>query len=225
MQPAPPPALPVMDLGHRGDFDEPALARMVRKSPTERLRHHEGWRALLTRRRTVNVFTEEIVKRLAAEQVEYLIVGGVSAVLLGATITTRDLDICYRRTPENAARLARALAPLAPRPRGFPDGLPFPFDATTIVNGCNFTLTLGDEDVDLLGEMSAVGNYEQVIATAEEIDLAGIRVKLLSLEHLIATKTAANRPKDLAVLPELHRLLQWRHQASRDPDGVNNPET
>lgn len=162
----------------------------------------------------MNVFTEEIVKRLAAEGVEYLIVGGVSAVLQGSTITTRDLDICYRRTPGNAKRLARALAPLKPRARGFPPDLPFIFDETTIINGCNFTLTIGDEDIDLLGEMSAIGNYDQIIDTAEEIDLDGIRVKLLSLEHLIATKTAANRPKDLAVLPELQRLLEWRNKAS-----------
>lgn len=162
----------------------------------------------------MNVFTEEIVKRLAAEGVEYVIVGGVSAVLQGATITTRDLDICYRRTPANTARLARALAPLHPRARGFPPDLPFIFDETTILNGCNFTLTIGDEDIDLLGEMSAIGNYDRIIDAAEEFDIDGIRVKLLSLEHLIATKTAANRPKDLAVLPELKRLLEWRKQSS-----------
>lgn len=204
---------PVYDLGHRGDFDEPMLQRMLAKSPLERLQHHERWRVLLTKRPSVTPFIENLCRLLSAHGVEFLIVGGVSAVLQGATIVTRDLDLCYRRTPENAQRIARALAPLKPRARGFPPELPFPFDQSTILNGCNFTLVIEDEDVGLLGEVSAIGHYDQVVGAAIEVDLGGVGVKLLSLEHLIATKTAANRPKDLAVLPELRRLVELRGKA------------
>jgi hypothetical protein len=49
----------------------------------------------------VQRFFEEVVGRLTQAQVEYVVVGGVSAVLQGAPIVTVDLDICYRRSREN----------------------------------------------------------------------------------------------------------------------------
>jgi hypothetical protein len=32
------------DLGHRGDVDRTQIAALLRLTPTERLRRHEGWR-------------------------------------------------------------------------------------------------------------------------------------------------------------------------------------
>ncbi|MBK8999269.1 MAG: hypothetical protein IPM35_26415 [Myxococcales bacterium] len=40
-------------------------------------------------------FVEQVIARLVDEQVEFLVVSGVSAVLQGAPIVTQDLDICY----------------------------------------------------------------------------------------------------------------------------------
>jgi hypothetical protein len=59
----------------------------------------------------VQHFVREVIERLARAQVEFVVVGGVSAVLQGVPITTVDLDICYRRTPQNIGRLVAALAP------------------------------------------------------------------------------------------------------------------
>ncbi len=155
---------------------------------------------------------DDIVKRLADGNVEYVIVGGVSAILQGAAVNTLDLDLCYRRTPVNIARLVSALAPLSPRARGLPEGLPFVFDERTIQLGSNFTLDIGEEDLDLLGEMSAIGGYEEIIGTADDMSVNGISVKVLSLEQLIATKEAAGRAKDLLVLPSLRHALELKRQ-------------
>jgi hypothetical protein len=35
---------PAADLGHRGDVDRPRIEALLRLTPTERLRKHEGWR-------------------------------------------------------------------------------------------------------------------------------------------------------------------------------------
>lgn len=155
-------------------------------------------------------FAKEIISRLAQAQVEFVVVGGVSAVLQGVPITTIDLDVCYRRTPGNIARLVTALVPLRPRPRGFPPDLPFVLDEHTIQLGCNFTLEVGDEDLDLVGEMSAIGGYEQIIDETEEMTVAGVKVKVLKLAQLIRTKEAAGRAKDLAVLPVLKASLELK---------------
>jgi hypothetical protein len=158
---------------------------------------------------------------LARNQVEFVIVGGISAVLNGVPIVTVDLDVCYRRTTENLRRLVAALAELHPRPRGFPAELPFSFDERTLLLGTNFTFSIGDEELDLLGEMSAIGGYEQIIGQSEEMEVAGHRVKVLSLAQLIATKEAAGRPKDKAVLPLIKATLDTQRQRTKpsyEPD-------
>lgn len=35
---------PATDLGHRGEVDRPQIEALLRLTPTERLRKHEGWR-------------------------------------------------------------------------------------------------------------------------------------------------------------------------------------
>jgi len=208
---------PIYDLGHRGDVDYTLIDKMLRMTPTERLRHHEGWRGLLKGGRMLPNFVEDIVGRLQDAGVEFIVVGGVSAILQGAAITTRDLDICYRRTPDNILRLVAALKPLHPRPRGFPTDLPFVFDERTIQLGSNFTLEIGPESLDLLGEMSDIGGFEQVMGGALDAPIGHRTVKTLSLEQLIATKTAAGRTKDLAVLPELKATLERKRQQGNIP--------
>jgi predicted nucleotidyltransferase len=165
-------------------------------------------------------FVKDMILRLADAHVEFVVVGGVSAVLQGAPITTADLDVCYRRTPENIAQLARVLAPLNPRMRGFPPDLPFVFDERSIQLGSNFTLEIGDESFDLLGVMSAIGGYEDVVGQALDLELDGHRVKVLSLEQLIATKTAAGRPKDLAVIPVLRATLELQQNQDKSDDAA-----
>jgi hypothetical protein len=208
---------PIYDLGHRGEVDYTLIDKMLRMTPTERLHHHERWRGLLKRGRMLPNFVADMVGRLQDAGVEFIVVGGVSAILQGATVNTMDLDICYRRTPENIRRLVAALAPLNPRPRGFPPDLPFIFDERTVQLGSNFTLEIGPESLDLLGEMSAIGGYEQVIGGALDTQVGSRTVKTLSLEQLIATKTAAGRTKDLAVIPELQAALERKRQQGNNP--------
>jgi hypothetical protein len=68
----------------------------------------------------VQNLTERVVSALSSGKVEFIVVGGVSAVLQGAPIVTRDLDLCYRRTSDNLRRLAEALSPFQLRLRGLP---------------------------------------------------------------------------------------------------------
>src|SRR5678816_4272319 len=53
-----------------------------------------------------------LLVRLCEAGVEFIIVGGASAVLQGAPITTNDLDVVHRRTPDNVARLLEVLLQL-----------------------------------------------------------------------------------------------------------------
>lgn len=158
---------------------------------------------------------ENILTRLSGEQVDFVVIGGVAALAHGSALFTFDVDLCYRRTPDNIERLCRALAPLKPRLRGGSADLPFTFDPVTVQAGLNFTLTTDLLDLDLLGEVSGLGEYEAVQAASEALTLYDFPVRVLTLEGLIAAKRAANRPKDREAIIELEALLELR---KRPPD-------
>jgi hypothetical protein len=151
-----------------------------------------------------------LLQSLAAGQVEFIIIGGFAATAHGSARITFDLDVVYRRTPENLSRLERALAPLSPYLRGAPGGLPFHFDVATIERGLNFTLATSAGDLDLLGEAAGGGTYDVLLAHSEVRALLGLECRFVNLETLIRLKRAAGRPKDLEVIAELEALAEER---------------
>lgn len=66
-----------------------------------------------------------LLRTLVQHRVEFILVGGAAATAHGSARLTQDLDIVYRRTVENLARLATGLTPFKPYLRGAPPGLPF----------------------------------------------------------------------------------------------------
>ena len=140
--------------------------------------------------------------------VEYIVVGGVAATVHGSSRLTQDVDICYARTDANLDRVVRALRPLKPYLRGVPRGLPFEWSAATLRNGLNFTLTTTAGDIDLLGEITGGGTYNDMIDHTITVTLFSHDTKCLNLEWLIATKRAAGRPRDLEAIAELEALAE-----------------
>ena len=151
---------------------------------------------------------ERALSALAAAGVRLVIVGGVAIAIHGSSYVTFDIDFCYARDPENLSRLAGALRPHDPRLRGAPAGLPFRLDEGTLRGGLNFTLTTDVGDIDLLGEVTGIGDYAAALAASEEVELFGATFRVLTLDALITSKRAAGRPKDLLVLPELEALRE-----------------
>jgi predicted nucleotidyltransferase len=147
---------------------------------------------------------------LARGGVEFIVVGGVAATIHGSARVTRDLDVVYRRTPENLQRLVAALSPSAPYLRGAPPGLPFRWDEETLRRGLNFTLTTSIGDIDLLGEIAGGGDYEALLPSTAPVEAFGIELRCLTLEKLIQVKRAAGRPKDLEAIAELEALREER---------------
>ncbi|MCZ6793871.1 MAG: hypothetical protein O7J95_09705 [Planctomycetota bacterium] len=80
-----------------------------------------------------------IAEHLERHGVEFMVIGGQAAALLGSPLPTFDVDLCYRRTKDNLQRLAEALQELRPTLRGAPGDLPFRLDAESLALGANFT--------------------------------------------------------------------------------------
>jgi predicted nucleotidyltransferase len=152
---------------------------------------------------------------LSEAKVNFIVVGAYAAVLQGSAQVTQDIDICYERTPENMKRLAAALRPHHPLLRGAPARLPFTLDQKTLAQGMNFTLQTDFGDIDLLGELSGVGQFPALARDVVAMDLGGVKIRVASLDAVIRSKRAAGRAKDLNILPELEALKEL--QAVKDP--------
>lgn len=152
----------------------------------------------------IDLFTA--AQMLAKAGVEFVIIGGIAVRSHGTNYITEDLDICYSRTTENLKKLAEVMAPLKPRPRGFPDELPFVFDWSTLQHGTNFTFRTTLGDIDLLGEVSGVGAYADLLDQSIIVDLDGSPARILSVNALIKAKETAGREKDKAGLQALYAL-------------------
>ena len=135
-------------------------------------------------------------------------IGGVALIARGVQRATEDLDIAYARDRENIARLTTALAPLNPRLRGVPVGLPFTLDEATLRMGLNFTLDTDLGPLDLLGEVPGLGGFDQVATASSELEIAGSRLLVLTLDGLEQAKRAAGRPKDLLDLGYINALRE-----------------
>lgn len=151
---------------------------------------------------------EKLLTLLANNGVQFVIVGGLAITIHGSSYVTFDLDICYARDDDNLTRLVQALKPINPRLRGAPSGIPFRFDEETVRKGLNFTLTTALGDIDLLGEVTGIGDFSAVAAASMMVELFGHDYSVLTLDALIISKRAAGRPKDLQVLPELEALRE-----------------
>jgi len=154
----------------------------------------------------VNGRYRRTLELLSRHGVDFVVVGGVAAVLQGVPLVTFDVDVVHGRTDENVDRLLSALAELDARYRGDPRGLA-PTRETLLGPGHHLLSTaLGP--LDLLGAVAGGLAYEDLARDTVTLDLAGLAVPVLSLPRLIEVKEATGRPKDLAALPTLRATLE-----------------
>jgi hypothetical protein len=76
----------------------------------------------------------------------------------------------------------------------------------------NFTLTTSLAALDLLGEITGGGGYEDLLPATVQLKLFGVACSCLGLRRLIEVKRAAGRPKDLDAIAELESLLEEKEK-------------
>jgi predicted nucleotidyltransferase len=158
----------------------------------------------------------EIYQLLAGAGIEFILVGGGAANLLGSARFTLDVDVVYRRDAANMQKIVDALQPLRPYLRGAPPGLPFELDLRTMRNGLNFTFSTDLGSIDFLGEIAGGGTYEQLLPHAIEKEFYGVRLRCVRVEKLIELKRAAGRPKDLEIIAELEAIRQEQRRIENE---------
>ena len=147
-----------------------------------------------------------ILEVLAKHEVDYIVVGGVCAVLLGAPVTTFDLDIVHSRSARNIEHLNAALEELEASYREHLPRKMMP-DAQALQNTGHHLLLTRYGPLDILGTIGNNDGYEQLIAHCEIINLGQDRIiRILDLETLIRIKEKSARDKDQAMLNILRAM-------------------
>jgi hypothetical protein len=149
----------------------------------------------------------EILATLTRLRVEFIVVGGGAAVLQGAPITTRDLDIVHRRTAENAQRLEAALVALDAIYRHDPRLRP---SASHLIGPGHQLTETSQGPLDCLGTIEDGTTYDDLVPHSDTLEIEGNRVLVLSLERLIEVKRKLSRPKDKLMLLQLEATLKER---------------
>lgn len=155
---------------------------------------------------------EPALGALARGGVDFVVVGGIAAVLHGSSGLTTDLDIMFAATPENLERLGGVLVELEARLRDVERDVPFVADAAVLRRIDVLTLETSAGPLDVLRAPSGAPAYAILRRRAERYDVGGFEVLVASLEDLIAMKQAAGRLKDLAAVEELELILRLRSE-------------
>lgn len=150
---------------------------------------------------------EKLLRVLVDHGVEFVVVGGVAAVLQGAPLMTLDLDIVHRRDPNNVNRLLDALEELGAFYRNMPERRLEPNRSHLMSQGHQLLLTEFGA-LDLLGTIGSGRSYEDLLPLTHELEIEELRVRILSLNALIQVKQEVGQPKDRAVLEILRETLR-----------------
>jgi predicted nucleotidyltransferase len=151
-----------------------------------------------------------LLQRLSEAGIEFVVVGGVAAVLHGSSMVTRDLDVCASLTSENLQKLRDVFRDLHPVHRIGParhSFLEIPAPGASL-NNLYLQTDLGA--LDLLDSIAGIGDFDEVRKSAVEVELFGRKVKVLALEPLIKAKETVGRPKDLLAAMELRAIAVRR---------------
>ena len=149
---------------------------------------------------------DEALELLARHGVEFIVVGGIAAILQGSPLTTQDLDVLYRTGQANLRRLAEVLDEMDAS-YADPAGRAIRPDVDRLASMRVHLLTTRYGRVDLMRSVGHDLLYEHLIDRTRELEIGTYRVRVLELEAIIETKEQADRPKDRYQLPFLRQLL------------------
>lgn len=146
-----------------------------------------------------------VVAALGEARLEAILIGNAAAAIQGAPVTTLDFDFMFRATPPNLAKLkrfARQLEAMILRPY---------YPASALYRVVNDQRGL---QADFMPAIHGVKSFNSLRSRAAQVDLGGRRLWVADLKDIIASKRAAGRPQDKAVLGVLETTLREKSKTS-----------
>ena len=146
-----------------------------------------------------------VVAALAEIRLKAILIGNAAAAIQGSPVTTVDFDFMFRTTPLNLAKLkkfARRMDAVILRPY-------YPVSALYRVMNDDRGL-----QADFMPAIHGVKSFNSLRSRAEKIMLSGHGLWVANLSDIIASKRAAGRPRDKAVLAILEKTLREKIKSS-----------
>ena len=146
-----------------------------------------------------------VVAALAEVRLEAILIGNAAAAIQGAPVTTVDFDFMFRATPVNLAKLkkfARRLEAIILRPY---------YPASALFRVMNDERGL---QADFMPAIHGVRSFNSLRSRAGKIEVAGHRLWVAHLADIIASKRAAGRTRDKAVLDILEKTLREKSRST-----------
>jgi len=156
----------------------------------------------------------EILRRLVAAGVDFVVIGGVAVILHGYPRLTRDVDVAFAYDEGNLDALGGVLVELKARLRGAEAHVPFVPDRRTLRGIELLTLETSAGWLDIHRLPAGVANYEALRRRAERMELDGFFVLVAAPDDLIAMKRAAGRPVDRTDIAALEAIKHLRERES-----------
>jgi hypothetical protein len=148
---------------------------------------------------------ESVVAALEEVRLEAILIGNAAAAIQGSPVTTVDFDFMFRATPANLAKLKKFAARMEAmilRPY-------YPVSALYRVTNDDRGL-----QADFMPSIHGVKSFNSLRSRAEKIALGGHGLWVADLSDIIASKRAAGRPRDRAVLDILEITLREKNKKS-----------
>jgi len=135
---------------------------------------------------------QDLLRDFVEAKVDFVLIGGWAVAVHGHGRATDDMDVLVRPTPENAARVYRALqsygAPLAAH--GITEGL---------FSSPRYGYRMGRKPIliEILTSIDGV-SFDEAARDSITVTVDGVRVPVIGRSALLANKRASGRAKDLA---------------------------
>jgi len=150
-----------------------------------------------------------LLASLIRHKIRFLVVGLSAAALQGAPVVTEDVDLWFEKLgdPKLTNALAEVGAAYIP---------PFGYNPPMLGGA-------GSEPFDVVVRLDGLGKFGDEWKQAVNINVGPLRLKVLTLQQILQSKKAANRPKYLRVIPVLQNTIDTL-RSKRTPTKKRTPK-
>jgi predicted nucleotidyltransferase len=147
---------------------------------------------------------DELLRRLAAADVEFVVVGGLALTAWGVVRGTKDVDVVIATDSDNIKRVAEVAVAAGGHVQRGEALLGTPFSiAAALADGEQVAIETDLGRLDVVQGLNGVPSFEDLRSRAAEAEILGSTVWVCSRDDLRAMKQAAGRTRDLADIEDL----------------------
>jgi predicted nucleotidyltransferase len=147
---------------------------------------------------------DELLRRLAEADVEFVVVGGLALNAWGVVRGTKDVDVVIATASGNIKRVAEVAVAVGGHVQRGEALLGTPFSiAAALADGDQVAIETDLGRLDVVQGLDGVPDFEELRSRAVEAEILGSTVWVCSRNDLREMKRAAGRTRDLADIEDL----------------------